>query len=158
MGTMVKVDGRSLTQVRRKLHDMRRRADNLTAAWEVLLDWFAHQERLQFGTRGTRWGTPWRELAPVTVHEKRELGYTTDILVRDSTLLRSLADRPLRIERILPHEVTAGTNVPYAHFHQSGTKYMPRRELISAEAVAREGVVTQAVISWILRGRSEVRE
>jgi hypothetical protein len=157
MGTAIKVDGRSITQVRRKLQDMRKRTDNLMAAWEVLLDWFADQERVQFGSRGARWHTVWPELAPSSLRQKRREGYPTDILVRDSTLLRSLSDRPLNVERILPHELTAGTRVSYAKYHQYGTRRMPRRTLISVEQVQREQAATSVVISWIVNGRPEVR-
>lgn len=157
MGTAIKVDGRSLTQVRRKIHGMRNRLDNLTAAWEVLLDWFADQERQQFGSRGARWRKVWPELASSTLADKRSEGYTTDILVRTSDLLRSLSDRPLSVERILPHEVVAGTRIKYARYHQYGTKRMPKRLLISAEQVARENAATSVVISWVLTGRPAVK-
>lgn len=156
MGTTIKVDGRSIAPVRRKIHAMRQRTGNLMAAWEALLDWFADQERRQFGSRGARWRTAWPELAASTVHEKREQGYSTDTLVRTSDLLRSLADRPMSVERILPHEVTAGTRITYAKYHQYGTKRMPRRTLISAEQVARENAATSAVVSWIITGRADV--
>jgi hypothetical protein len=157
MGTAIKIDGRSIAPVRRKIHAMRDRVDNLTAAWEVLLDWFADQERRQFGSRGARWRSIWPELARSTLTDKRGEGYTTDILVRTGELGRSLSDRPMSVERILPHEVVAGTRVRYAKYHQYGTKYMPRRLLISAEQVARENAATSAVISWIITGRAEVR-
>jgi hypothetical protein len=151
------MDGRTIAPVRRKIHAMRERTGNLMAAWEVLLDWFADQERKQFGSRGARWRTAWPELARSTLYDKREQGYTTDIMVRTSDLLRSLADRPMSVERVLPHEVTAGTKIKYAKYHQYGTKRMPRRTLISAEQVARENAATSAVVSWIITGHAEVR-
>lgn len=157
MGTNVcKVDKRSIAPSRKRLQDMRARAENLMAAWEVLLDWFADQNRQQFGTRGARWLTPWPELRPETVIEKRREGYTGDILIANTNLLRSLADRPMGFERITAHEVEAGTNVSYAKYHQYGTKYMPARPLLSAEQVAHEGAASSAVISWIVSGRASV--
>lgn len=156
MGTTIKIDGRSIAPVRKKIHAMRDRADNLMAAWEVLLDWFADQNRKQFGSRGARWRTLWPELARTTVLEKRREGFSTDMLVRTSHLLRSLSDRPLNVERITPHEVEAGTRVKYAHFHQNGTKYLPRRPLISAEQIIRERAASSAVISWIVQGKPSV--
>lgn len=157
MGSAVKIDGRSLTQVRRKIQDMRKRADNLTAAWETFLTWFANQNRQQFGTRGERWRTIWPELAPVTVIEKRREGFYTDILVRTSDLLRSVSDRPLSKELVLPHEVQAGTNVSYAKYHQFGTRYMPRRRLFDAVEIEREGALSSVISSWIVTGRPVVR-
>jgi hypothetical protein len=61
------------------------------------------------------------------------------------------------VERILPHELTAGTRVSYAKYHQYGTRRMPRRTLISVEQVQREQAATSVVISWIVNGRPEVR-
>lgn len=156
MGTALKMDGRSIAPVRRKIHDMRDRAQNLMAAWEVLLNWFAEQNRVQFGSRGARWRTIWPELAPSTVREKRGEGFTGDTLIRTSDLLRSLSDRPLNFERITPHEVEAGTRLSYAKFHQRGTRHMPRRQLISARQVARERAASSAVISWIVQGKAAV--
>lgn len=156
MGTRVTIDGRSIAPVRRKIHDMRARADNLMAAWQVLLDWFADQERAQFGSRGARWHTLWPELAPSTVIQKRREGYMGDILVANTSLMRSLADRPLAVERVTAHEVIAGTNVKYAIYHQMGTRHMPRRALIDAEQIARGNAASSAVISWIVTGRPSV--
>lgn len=153
---LCKVDKRSIAPARKRLQEMRARADNLMAAWEVLLDWFADQNRVQFGSRGDRWRTPWAELKPRTVLQKRREGYTGDTLIANMSLLRSLSDRPLGFERVTPHEVEAGTNLSYAKYHQYGTKWMPRRPLISAEQVAIEGAASSAVISWIVSGRPSV--
>lgn len=157
MGTALRVDGRSLTGVRKKIRDMRARTDNLMAAWEVFLDWFADQNRLQFGSHGERWRTLWPELAPSTVLDKRREGYPTDIMVRTSDLLRSVSDRPLNIELVLPHEVQAGTRVSYAKYHQFGTRRMPRRRLFSPEEIERENAMSSVISSWIVTGKPTVR-
>jgi hypothetical protein len=136
---------------------MRQRADNLIPAWDELIDWFADQERLQFGSRGQRWHTRWPELARETVASKRALGYTGDVLIRETDLLRSLTDRPLSIERVTAREAVAGTRIKYARFHQDGTRRMPARKLIDAGVIAEEGVASQAVASWITRGESRIR-
>jgi hypothetical protein len=153
---MIKIDGRTIAPLRRKIHAMKDRAGNLIPAWDALIDWFADQERLQFGQRGGRWRTLWPELTADTIKDKRELGYTGDILIRETDLLRSLTDRPLSIERMSAREATAGTRVPYARFHQDGTKRMPRRVLIDAGVVAEEGAASRAVISWIVKGVPKV--
>ena len=151
------VDGRSIAPARRKIAEMRRRSTNLVPAWDAAVDWLANANRVQFGTRGARWRTPWRELTAGTLADKRRAGYTTDTLIRTSDLLRSLTDRPLSVERLAPREMTAGTAVRYARFHQEGTRRMPARPLLSASAVSREGAFSQAVASWVVRGRAEVR-
>jgi hypothetical protein len=47
--------------------------------------------------------------------------------------------------------------VPYADFHQRGTKHMPKRQLINARAVREEKVATNALINWIVNGRQSTR-
>lgn len=152
-------DRRGWTRARRKIHDMAARAGNVQPAWDVFLDWFAHGNRQQFGSRGVRWKTPWRELKSATVEQKRNLGYTGDILVRDSTLLRSVSDRPLSYERMGPHDMSAGTLVRYAKFHHHGAPKarIPKRPLWSVAQIKREGAVTTALKTWIISGNARTR-
>lgn len=152
-------DRRAWKRARDKIHDMARRAGNVQPAWDVFLDWFAHGNRQQFGSRGTRWRTPWDELKPATVRQKRSLGYTSDILVRDSTLLRSVADRPLNHERMGPHDMAAGTLVRYAGFHHRGAPRarIPARPLWSVAQIKREGAATTAIKTWIISGNARTR-
>jgi Phage virion morphogenesis family len=152
------LDQAAWDDVRRQLKGMRERAQNVQPAWNAFLDWFAHGNRQQFGTQGKRWGTPWRELKPATVREKRGLGFTTDILVRESILLRSIADRPLNFERVGPHDMSAGTSVSYAAYHHRGAPRagIPRRPLWDTGKIAREGAATSAIKSWIIHGEARV--
>lgn len=153
-----KLDGRTFAAAKRKLEAMRERAQNVQPAWNAFVDWFAHGNRQQFGTQGKRWGTPWRELKPATVAQKRSAGYTGDILVRDSTLLRSVADRPMGLERIGPHDMEVGTTVRYAAFHHYGAPRagIPARPLWDTKRIQREGAATSAMKSWIVSGRASV--
>lgn len=153
---LMKIDKRSLTQVKRKIREIKERSQNLMPAWNAALDWWTRGNQQHFGTQGKRWRTPWPELNPHYLDWKRSEGWQGDILVRTSDLRRSLTDRPLPIEHITAHEVVAGTNIKYARYHQDGTKKMPRRQLINAKAVRAEGGATSAVINWIVRGESRV--
>lgn len=153
--TSIDFDPVRWAEARRKIQEMRERAENLTPVWNEVLDWWAHQNRIHFGSRGKRWlGSPWAELSPAYLAAKREEGWMGDILVRTSDLLRSLADRPLGIERVGRLEVTAGTRISYARFHQDGTKYMPARRLVNAAQVRAEGVVSEIAANWITKGRA----
>lgn len=157
--TKMKMDFRSegFDLARKELRDMRKRAANVSPAWEALLTWWADRNVTHFRNQGKRWKTPWKQLADVTLAEKLRLGYPPDILVRTGTLRTSLTTRPLGLERIRPHDVEAGSNVPYARYHQDGTKRMPARKLINATQVRREGVATRALINWIVAGRRSTR-
>lgn len=156
----VEYDRRGFLRARKRIHELAERAGNATSAWNAFLDWFAHANRQQFGSRGVRYGTPWKELAPSTVDDKRYLGYQTDILIRDSTLLRSVADRPLDVERFGPHDMTAGTSVSYAKYHHYGAvrSRLPRRPLWSTDRIKSSGVVTSALRTWIVNGNAQVTE
>jgi phage gpG-like protein len=146
-------------QARKRIHDMGERAGNVQAAWNVFLDWFAQGNRQQFGTQGKRWRTPWDELKPATVKQKRGLGFTGDILVRETTLQRSITDRPLSFERVGPHDMQAGTTVRYARFHHFGAPRanIPKRPLWSVAQIKREGAATTAIKTWIISGNARTR-
>lgn len=150
MTIKVRVEG--LTEIKHHFEEMRKRAGDVSPAWEEFLNWWVTTNVEQFSSRGARWRTPWKPLAPRTVGEKRRAGYLSEPLVRTTRLRNSMTRRPLAVERISATEVEAGTDVPYAHFHQTGTRYMPARKLINADAVAREGAAGAAVLSWIVGG------
>jgi phage gpG-like protein len=150
-------NGTGFAKARRELHAMRERVQDVRPAWDVVLTWWAERNVTNFRNAGKRWGAAWRPLAPSTLGEKLRLGYPPDILVRGGDLRRSLTMRPLGVEQLRPHDVEAGTNVSYAGFHQRGTKKMPKRQLVNARAVQREGVVTNALINWIVDGRKSTR-
>lgn len=158
---MLNVSVHGLDAVRRELHAMQRRTRDLSPAWEEWLHWWADTNREQFSSRGRRWRTPWRPLAPSTVREKRREGWLADPLVRTSAMRHSLTGRPLGIERIRAHELEAGTAAYPAHFHQvgtrgPGTRRMPARPLVNARQVAAEGAAGSAVLSWIVRGQPTI--
>jgi hypothetical protein len=152
----VQFDSRGWEQARRRLLEMKLRADNLIPAWDELLDWWARENRKHFTGRGQRWRTPWAPLAPATIAEKVRLGYPTDPLVRTGRMRSHLVSRPLGFERLSQTSVIAGTRLERAVFHQRGTKRMPRRQLVNAAQVTKEQAATSVVRSWIVHGRPTV--
>lgn len=156
----VRYDRAAFNRARRKLLGMSERAQNVVPAWDVFLDWFTDGNRRQFGTQGKRWRTPWRELQPATVAQKRYAGWMGDILVREGTLRRSVSDRPMQLERLGAHDMSAGTRVPYATYHHRGAPRanIPKRPLWDARMIERTGAATSAIKSWIVSGAPRVRE
>lgn len=151
-------DRRAWNRARKRIHALAERSSNVTPAWNAFLDWFAHGNRLQFGSRGAYWGTPWKELSPQYLGAKREEGYTSDILVRDSVLLRSVADRPMSIERYGPHDMVAGTSVKYAIHHHKGAprRNIPKRPLWDVEHIRKSNAATSAIRTWIINGNPRI--
>lgn len=156
MRMSLEFDARGWEAARRRLMEMKLRADNLIPAWDELLDWWAAENRKHFATRGQRWHTPWAPLADATLAEKRRLGFPPDTLVRTGRMRSHLTGRPLGFERTSQSSVTAGTRLERAIFHQRGTKHMPQRRLVNAPQVTREQAATSAVRSWVVHGRATV--
>lgn len=153
---MISIHTEGLDAVRRRLQEMRERAEDLSPAWEELLDWWAHTNVEQFHSRGARWRTPWPPLAASTRAQKRREGFLADPLVRTTRLRGELTGRPLGVEHIRASEVDAGTDIPYARFHQGGTRRMPPRRLVNNAQIAAEGAAGSVVLSWIMSGEPNV--
>lgn len=157
MSTMrIAYDERAFRALVERVAEMRKRAQDVSPAWDALLTWFSEQNFEQWLGRGARYRKPWAPLAESTLQDKFARGYPLDPLIRTGELARSLTSRPLSREHITPREVSAGTDVSYAKYHQFGTKHMPQRILFSPEQIRREQAATSAVANWILKGERKV--
>lgn len=148
----------ALRELKTRIRGMRERAEDLSPAWDALLDWFADENVKQWLSQGARWREPWPPLAASTLREKARLGYPADPLIRTGRLARSLTVRPLAVETITPSRVIAGTNVDYAPHHQYGAPRanLPRRALFVPEQIRAEAAATSVVANWIIRGERRV--
>jgi hypothetical protein len=149
---VIRIGTHGLDAVVREFRAMHRRSQDLSPAWQEFLDWWSVSNREQFASRGRRWRTPWKPLAPSTVAEKRRKGFISDPLVRDAKLRGELVGRPLGVEHISASAVDAGTDISYAKFHQGGTRKMPARRLVNLEQVGLEGAAGAVVLTWIVSG------
>lgn len=149
-------DKRGFELLARRVREMRERSQDVSPAWEALLDWFAEQNQAQWLTRGSRYRKPWAPLAESTVAEKFRKGWPLDPLIRTGDLVQSLTHRPLGVEHITGRSVSAGTDVSYAKFHQTGTRRMPQRLLFSPSQIRKEEAATSAVANWIVKGERRV--
>lgn len=156
MSLDLEFDRAEFDKIKRQIRAMRDRAQDVSPAWDALLTWFGEQNFEQWLGRGARYRQPWAPLADSTMREKFRAGLPLHPLIRTGTLVNSLAHRPLRIEHMTGSEVTAGTDVKYAKFHQTGTRYMPRRILFSPEQIRKEQAATSAVANWIIKGERRV--
>lgn len=152
----ISYDRRKFEALAQRVRGMRERTADVSPAWDALLTWFAEQNQAQWLTRGARYREPWPPLAASTLEEKFRQGWPLDPLIRTGELVQSLTHRPLRVEHITGREVRAGTDVSYAKFHQTGTRYMPQRILFSPLQIRREQAATTAVANWIINGERKV--
>jgi phage gpG-like protein len=83
----------------------------------------------QFDTEGAHASGGWAPLALSTIQEKDRKGLSPHILQATGRLRDSLTRKfdPSHVERLSEDSLTFGTTVPYAIFHQTGTRRMPRR-------------------------------
>lgn len=108
--------------------------------WPVIEDDFYAQEKDQFKTEGAEGGEKWQELS-AAYWEWKEAHYPgKPILQRTGDLERSLTSGsdPNAVRREERKTLTLGSRVPYALYHQLGTKRMPARpEIQLPEAFKR---------------------
>jgi phage gpG-like protein len=83
----------------------------------------------QFATEGRAEGTPWAELTASTLRRRRA---SASILYETGALLRSLTEPGAagHVEELEGYSLTLGSQLPYAGYHQSGTRRMPARPII----------------------------
>ena len=72
----------------------------------------------------------WAPLAPETAAWKAKHGYPLNPLIGNGNLMRSLLSMAGPANDIGSHSASFGTTVDYAHFHQTGTRHMPKREIV----------------------------
>ena len=85
----------------------------------------------QFSSEGRTEGTPWPPLAPSTLR-RRPGKAGGPILQSTGALLRSLTAPGAagHVEQLEAQSLAIGTSLPYALFHQTGTRRMPARPII----------------------------
>jgi len=106
---------------------IRDRALDGTPVLAVILEDMRQLEAQLFETEG--YGE-WAPLAQSTLERKAEQGYPPKILQATEWLMDSLTGSAAaggHVEHILEDELIYGTTVPYAVFHQMGTRFMPAR-------------------------------
>lgn len=86
----------------------------------------------QFSSEGRAEGTPWAPLAPSTLRRRRPGSTGAPILQSSGALLRSLTapGAPGHVEQLEDQSLAIGSSLPYALFHQTGTRRIPARPMI----------------------------
>ncbi len=125
-------------QVARMLEGVKYRTSDLRPVWAAIADDFLQIEARQFATEGGL-GRPWPPLSPAYAAWKAKHYPGAPILVRTGRLRASLTSRGGdHVEAIEPQMLKIGTAVPYARFHQTGTKRMPPRPPIVIPEEAKD--------------------
>jgi phage gpG-like protein len=75
----------------------------------------------QFQTEGEAYGEEWKPVKESYLRWKRKKGYSEKTLHRTTTLSQSFSSV------VMPFEAVVGTEIPYAIFHELGTRKMVAR-------------------------------
>ena len=135
-------------QIARRLATWGARIDDLseplTTIGEDLLGDFALNMLSEGGlfARGRRW----KRLAPGTVRDRERQGYGSGpILWRTGALAESLAYQGANgnVFRVSRNQLSVGTEVFYAGFHQAGTRRMPRRAVVGLTRNRRAAIIAR---------------
>ena len=108
--------------------------DNAPALREIADD-FREMIAQQFASEGSAGGTPWpprKSVGAARRFAQSGRGIASPLLVRTGALRDSLIGLGAagNVEEIDARSLTLGTRVPYAIFHQLGTRRMPARPII----------------------------
>jgi phage gpG-like protein len=146
-GLQLDVDQKGAGEAARDLLEVGARAEDVRPLWPEMNTLFHEDERARF----ERQGPGWTKLADATLEHKAAAGQPPEILIATGRLLRSLTELPHGASESRPDRLVFGTDVPYARFHQYGTRTMPRREVAGlADPTRRE--MLRLVQEWIVRG------
>ena len=128
MASEIKLRVSGASELTRRLKAQEAAAVDLRPVWLELRERFVRYETRTFSSQGGVSGR-WAPLSPEYGAWKAQHYGGKRILQRSGDLMRSLSS-DLAIEVITPHSMLLGSDSRYGHFHQTGTKNMPRRKVI----------------------------
>ncbi len=119
------------------------RARDMSEAFGAVAELWISETAEQFATEGRHASSGWRPLAQSTIDEKRKQSLRPEILRAHDDLLRSLTSRgdSNMVLTITPGELDYGSKLPYAEFHQRGTRKMPQRRPVEFTESARRNTI-----------------
>jgi phage gpG-like protein len=101
--------------------------------WPEIHMYFLRSMTEQFESLGSRGGQRWQPLNEKYAKWKAQRFPGKPILVRTERLKRSLSlggSEPDQVKEFAPMYAVFGTRVPYARYHQRGTRRMPARPIL----------------------------
>lgn len=138
----LKIDVTGDVQIDRKLLRFAGRTRDASPAFQQIADMLRGLEKTQFDSQGQFASGGWKPLADVTVRLKAAKGLDPRILRATGDLARSLASSGGdHVEQVGPQQLVFGTSVPYAQYHQRGTRRMPQRRPVELREQDRRDTV-----------------
>ncbi|NEP56008.1 MAG: phage virion morphogenesis protein [Symploca sp. SIO2G7] len=135
----IEFDGGKTKALLKRYKSRVRNLENPLKGWG---NYMQQETERQFATETDPDGVRWAALAPSTLAEKRRKGYPESILTRTGKMRNSvLAIADAR-------SILIGVDVPYAIFHQQGTRKMPQRRILGMND-KREQKLRKLIRVWI---------
>jgi len=160
MGELLRLELPATRRLRALSAEALERARDMRPVWDVGAAAFRLEMDRQFRTQGRYLlGERWVPLSPAYAHRKPQPPAPFGILYRSGELYRSLHDasHPDHVYVRTQTAMEIGTRVPYAAYHQYGTRKMPARPIIKVRG-AYIRLLVRAAVAWILRGTRLDRE
>ncbi|CAB4193267.1 Phage virion morphogensis protein [uncultured Caudovirales phage] len=128
-----------------------RRADNLRPWFDKVARAMVASEITNFATQGSLDGG-WPPLSPKYGLWKATNEAGRPMMVSTGKLLASVSRKDRLVQSMTGKSMKLGSDVNYAHFHQSGTKNMPKRKVVVLpESVM--GALKQDLSMYVAHGR-----
>lgn len=151
MNIDINVDQNSLNRVnssfKRLVSEINSKAGQpLRESAQILVD----ESKRNFDTQGYIYGQAWKPLRPSTITQRRRKG----LGARPILIVTGDLKRGAKIESVTNKKAKVANRVPYAIYHQHGTRKMVKREILRATDRARRavGLVFANFIGRIIRG------
>lgn len=139
----IQIEETGAEQAAAHLAQMGERASDVRPAHALLQPVFAVDESRRFAVEGPGWA----QLSEDTQRIKAANGMDASILRATGALYDSLT-RMAGVSEGRRDALAFGTDVPYARFHQHGTRFMPKREPVGLSQSARQEM-TQLLTTYI---------
>jgi len=127
---MSKIEARGVLQTKAYFAAMVKRAGNFHAQLKWARDEMKKANRANFATKGLASGKAWNALDLEYQSWKIAHYGSLPTMVREGDLYRDLTTLSGRVNHVGMHSATFGTDLEYAKFHQTGTKFMPARKIV----------------------------
>ena len=127
---MGKVEARGTLQVRAYFAGMVRRSVSFHSVLRWARDEIRKANRLNFATQGLASGEAWNALDMEYQSWKIAHYGSLPTMIREGDLYRDLTTLSGRVNRVGHRSATFGTDLEYAKFHQTGTRFMPARKIV----------------------------
>jgi len=132
MALRLKGSTSGVRQARNRIIGMQRRSADFRSVFRWARKELEEANRQNFASQGLTSGRPWPPLSADYAGWKLANYGPLPTLIRTGDLYKDLTFLRGKPNSIGLRSATFGTNLPYAKFHQAGTRDMPRRRIVFA--------------------------